>query len=164
MCRQPYDSANDSDNGLLLVRRLTITWTNADILPVWPSAINFSEILNKMQELLFNEIHLKCPFTKWLAGLKMSDFAAKSSFSLSLSIILFHFLLTSLCVELYWYTSLFSPHMRLCWHPAISQINEFVIMLVKQCLGFRVMSYWCWWQNWCYNFCWRCGPRGRCVE
>ena len=48
-----------SDNGLSPVRwRQAITWPNAGVLSIGPSAINFSEI--KIQNLSFMKMHLKC--------------------------------------------------------------------------------------------------------
>ena len=42
-----------------------ITWTNADRLSIRPSGTNFSEILIKIQDLSFMEMHLKISSAKW---------------------------------------------------------------------------------------------------
>ena len=54
-----------SGNGLSPVRRQTITWTNADVLSIWPLRTNFSEIWIEMHNLSFTKMHLKVSSAKW---------------------------------------------------------------------------------------------------
>ena len=54
-----------SGNGLSPVRRQAITWTNADLLPIRPLGINFSEIQIKIQNFSFMKIYLKISSAKW---------------------------------------------------------------------------------------------------
>ena len=54
-----------SDNGLSPGRRQAIIWTNAGILLIGPSGINFSEILIWIQTFSFKKMHLKMSSAKW---------------------------------------------------------------------------------------------------
>ena len=48
-----------SDNGLLPVRHQAIIWTNAGMLSIRPSRINFREILFKIRRFSFKKIHFE---------------------------------------------------------------------------------------------------------
>ena len=48
-----------SDNGLSLIRRQAIIWTNAGILLIVPLGTNFHEILIEIYAFLFKKMHLK---------------------------------------------------------------------------------------------------------
>ena len=50
-----------SDNGLSPSRHPVIIWTNAWILLIWPSGINFSEILIEIDVFSFKKMHMKMP-------------------------------------------------------------------------------------------------------
>ena len=54
-----------SDNGLSTGRRQAIIWTNAVILLIGTRGTNFNEILIKIHEFSFKEIHLKMSSGKW---------------------------------------------------------------------------------------------------
>ena len=54
-----------SGNGLSLVQRQFITWTNAELMSFGPLGINFDEILIKIQWFPFTKIHLKMLSAKW---------------------------------------------------------------------------------------------------
>ena len=54
-----------SDNGLSPGRRQAIIWTNAGILLIRPLAINFSEILIKIQIFSLKKMYLKLSSAKW---------------------------------------------------------------------------------------------------
>ena len=49
-----------SDNGLSLIRRQTIIWTNDGILLIWTLGTNFSEILIQIHTFSNKKMHLKC--------------------------------------------------------------------------------------------------------
>ena len=52
-------------NGLIPVLHLAITWNDADLLIIGPSATNFSNILIKLPSVSFKKMHLKMPYMKW---------------------------------------------------------------------------------------------------
>ena len=54
-----------SDNGLSPAWRQAIIWTNAGILLIGPSGINFSEIVIAIHIVPLNKMHLKMLSTKW---------------------------------------------------------------------------------------------------
>ena len=54
-----------SDMGLLPGRRQAIIWTNARISSIGPLAINFSEILIKIQIISLKKMYLKLSSAKW---------------------------------------------------------------------------------------------------
>ena len=54
-----------SDNGLSPGRRQAIIWTNAGILVIGPSGINFSEFLIVINTFSFSKTHLKMLSSKW---------------------------------------------------------------------------------------------------
>ena len=53
-----------SDNDLSPGRRQAIIWTNAGIFLIEPLGTNFSEILIRIQTLLFKKMHLKMSSAK----------------------------------------------------------------------------------------------------
>ena len=59
------ESANGSGNGLLHVRRQTITRTNDAILSIGPLGASFSEIRIKTQNILFMMIHFRMSSVKY---------------------------------------------------------------------------------------------------
>ena len=54
-----------SDNGLSPGRRQAIIWTNAGILLIGPSGINFNEIFIEILAFSFRKMHSKMLFGKW---------------------------------------------------------------------------------------------------
>ena len=52
------------DNGLSPDRRQAIIWTNAEILLIWTSGTNFSEILSEIHIFSFKKMHLKISCAK----------------------------------------------------------------------------------------------------
>ena len=48
-----------SGNGFLPVWHQAIIWINADLLSVWTSGINSSDILMEIRTFFFKKIHLK---------------------------------------------------------------------------------------------------------
>ena len=56
-----------SDKGLSPGRRQAIIWTNAEILPIGPLRINFSEILIEINQFSFKKMHLKVSSAKMAA-------------------------------------------------------------------------------------------------
>ena len=55
----------DSDNGLSLVRRKAITWTNAELLSIGSLGTNLSEIQIEIHDFSFMKMHLKFFSVKW---------------------------------------------------------------------------------------------------
>ena len=54
-----------SENGLSLVRRQAIIWTNAGILLIGSWGTNFSELLIGIQSFSFKKLHLNMSSAKW---------------------------------------------------------------------------------------------------
>ena len=54
-----------SDNGLSPGRRQAISWTNAEILLIWPLGTTFSEIQIGIQAFSYKKMHLKMSSVKW---------------------------------------------------------------------------------------------------
>ena len=54
-----------SDNGLSPIRRKAIIYTSSELLSIGPFGINLSEILIKIQNFTFTEMHMKISFPKW---------------------------------------------------------------------------------------------------
>ena len=54
-----------SDNGLSLVRRQAIIWTNAGLLSIGPLRTYFSENLIKIQQFSLKKMHVKMSSAKW---------------------------------------------------------------------------------------------------
>ena len=83
------------DNGLALIRRQTIIWTNDGILLISPQGINLSQIRIKIHIFSFIKMHLKMPSAKcrpfclglnvWNPHLQQSSSSAPSRQSLKWS-------------------------------------------------------------------------------
>ena len=71
MCRGVYNhlftipSSFGSDNGLSHGGHQAIIWMNDGILLIEPLGINFSDVLIKINAILFNKMHLKMASAKW---------------------------------------------------------------------------------------------------
>ena len=58
-------ASSGSDNGLLVIQRHAIIWTNAGLLSIGPLGINFSAILIKIPNFSFTKMHLQISSAKW---------------------------------------------------------------------------------------------------
>ena len=67
-----------SDNGLSSIHRQAIIQTNVGLLSIGSLGTNFSEILIKIQNFLFTEIHLKISSAKWRTFCPRGDELIKS--------------------------------------------------------------------------------------
>ena len=50
---------------VMACRGQSITWTNADLLSIWPLGTNFSEIWIEIQNFLSTKMHLNVSSAKW---------------------------------------------------------------------------------------------------